>query len=88
MLQFQCESKKYWIYAVVPCKCTSNKKVKGQMLNNSRKTPNVIPRVKIIQERAHVLLYAKRDIAKNEELVFDYGAYKDPYSTQQPWMKE
>ena len=88
MLQFQFGSAKYWIYAVVQCQCNPNKKTKGRILNNSRKKPNVVPLPRLIQERPHVLLHAKRDIAKNEELVFDYGSYKDPHSTQEAWMKE
>lgn len=27
------------------------------------------------------------DIDKNDRLVFDYGSYKDPHSTQEDWMK-
>lgn len=88
MYQFQFESKKFWIDAVAPCECHPDKKLKGRMLNNSRKNPNVIPRVKFIQERPHILLYTKKDIEKNEELLFDYGAYKDSHSAQHSWMKE
>ena len=64
MFQFQFESKKFWIDAVAPCECHPDKKLKGRMLNNSRKNPNVIPRVKFIQERPHILLYTKKSLKK------------------------
>lgn len=88
MYQFENESKTFWIDGVVPCDCHPNKKLKGRMLNCDRKTPNVIPRIKIIHERPHILFYARRDIQKNKELLFNYGRFKDPYSAQHAWMKE
>ena len=76
----------HWIDAVVPCSCYPNKKLKGRLLNCDRLHPNVIAKTKFLNERPHVLLYAKRNIKKREELMFDYGCFKDRFSSQQSWM--
>ena len=76
----------HWIDAVVPCSCYPNKKLKGRLLNCDRLHPNVIAKTKFLNERPHVHLYAKRNIKKREELMFDYGCFKDRFSSQQSWM--
>ncbi|MES9879653.1 MAG: SET domain-containing protein-lysine N-methyltransferase [Sedimenticola sp.] len=88
MYQFEVDSVKYWIDANEQCQCHPTKKLKGRMCNFSRKNANVLPKVMTINGKPHIFLYAKKDIAVNTELLFDYGVYKDKHSAQEPWMKQ
>ena len=77
-----------WIDAVVQCSCHKDKQLKGRLLNHTNRNANAIPRVKIIDEKAHIFLYASKDIKKHTQLKFNYGVHKDRHSSKQDWMKE
>ena len=88
MFQFDSNSgKKMWIDANQQCSCHPDKKLKGRLINCKRKNPNVLAKVVVVQEKEHILFYAREDIVKHSELNFNYGAYKDPHSAQEEWMK-
>lgn len=88
MFQFDSNSgRKLWIDANQQCSCHPDKKLKGRLINCKRKNPNVLAKVVIVQEKEHILFYAREDIVKHSELNFNYGAYKDPHSAQEEWMK-
>lgn len=65
------------INATVPCRCHPDMQTPGRLLNHSRKTANVRPRLYSMdidgQQRDVVLFLAIRDICAGEELRFDSG---------------
>ena len=80
--QFEIGTNKYRMDAVVQWQCHPQLKTKGRLINHSRDNPNIIAKAKILNGKSQLILYAKRDINRYEELLFDYGAYKDPLSSQ------
>ncbi len=45
----------------------------GRLLNRSVHRANCVPKVRVFGNSPRILLYAKRDIFKGEELLYDYG---------------
>ena len=60
-----------WIDAVVQCSCHKEKQLKGRLLNYINRNANAIRRVKIIDEKAHIVLYASKDLKKHTQLKFN-----------------
>ncbi|KAH3779350.1 hypothetical protein DPMN_157152 [Dreissena polymorpha] len=86
MFSFNYQGSNYWIDAVRQCRCHPRTIIKGRLLNRSMKTANVVPRIAVLSQLPHILLFAKHDIAINEEIVFDYGVQRDRLSELQGWM--
>lgn len=45
----------------------------GRLINHSRSSPNIKPKVILINGRAHVCFFAIKDILAGSELLYDYG---------------
>ena len=59
----------------------------GRLLNHSKKNPNVVTKVKVVDNIPRLCLYAKKFIRPGEELTFDYGD-RTPFSiSANPWLK-
>ena len=65
----------------------------GRLLNHSRKSPNCYTKLVWVPNpvshvpEPHLVILAKRDIVKGEELTYDYGD-RDKNSLQMhPWLK-
>ena len=64
----------------------------GRLLNHSRKNPNCHTRLVWIpdgigEQRPHLVIMAKRDIDKDEELLYDYGDRDRAALQVHPWLK-
>ncbi|KAK9173260.1 SET domain protein [Cryptosporidium meleagridis] len=58
----------------------------GRLINHSRKSPNIITKVLMIENTPRLFFVSKRDIMCGEELLFDYGD-NNPISTlHNPWL--
>lgn len=57
----------------------------GRYVNHSRRHPNLIPKVKVLDGNVLLLLVASRDIMVNEELLFNYA---DNRKNVPEWMKQ
>ena len=59
----------------------------GRFINHSKQNANIHPKIETDgQGKPRITFYSKRDIKKNEELLYDYG---DRLSIEDhPWLKE
>ena len=58
------------------------------MINHSKKTPNIIPRLVNVHGTPHVFFYTKMPIAAEEELLYDYGDHSSSAKKAHPWLAE
>lgn len=65
------------------CHCHPNEETFGRLINHSKKRPNVRPAATLMRfpegERHVIFFRAIRDLAVNEELLFDYGVRRDSF---------
>ncbi len=59
---------------------------KGRLLNHSRTSPNVKPRVVEVNGQPRLCLTASRDIRVGEELEYDYGERSQLVIDSHPWL--
>lgn len=88
---FQFECRPYYIDAVRKCPCSDEhvrENIKGRLLNNSKKCPNVMLKPARVNGLFTLLLLTKVDVKQYPPLVFDYNCHKDPMSAQVPQMEE
>ena len=55
----------------------------GRLINHSRKRPNILPKVEVINGLPHIYFKAIDDISPGTELRYDYGDRKSPLE----WLK-
>jgi len=56
-------------------------------INHSKDAPSLVPRVCLDEhEFPHILLFAAKDIARGEELTFDYGDRRREVVKCNPWL--
>ena len=60
----------------------------GRLVNHSRKTPNLLPKVIMNGESPRLILIAKHDIEAGVELVYDYGDRSKKSLELFPWLNE
>lgn len=61
----------------------------GRMINHSKKHPNVRPKLLEQENQTPKLIFkAMRDIAANEEILYDYGDRDQASILAFPWLKE
>lgn len=58
----------------------------GRLVNHSRTSGNLIPKVIEIKDRPHLLLVARSDILPGEELLYDYGDRSRVSLKHHPWL--
>jgi hypothetical protein len=78
-----------------PCDCHPDKETFGRRMNHSRRRNNVRPQSISLNcpdgPRESVLFFALRDIAINEELLWDYGVRPESFRGEGrdlPWLHE
>ncbi len=78
-----------------PCDCHPDKDTFGRRMNHSRRRNNVRPRRVSLNcpegPRECVLFFALRDIAVNEELLWDYGVRRGSFRGEGrylPWLDD
>ncbi|CAJ0571974.1 unnamed protein product, partial [Mesorhabditis spiculigera] len=80
MYFFEYSGKKWCIDA------TAETKYKGRLINHSARRPNLWTKLIDMDGRPSLILLAKRDIEKGEELLYDYGD-RDPSNIKHsPWL--
>ena len=58
----------------------------GRLINHGRKAANLVTKVIVVEEDPHLCFFALRDIAKNEELFYDYGEKNKSIILDNPWL--
>ena len=87
MMYFEHKGKKYYMDTnEKECECHPGKKLKGCLINHSRKSFNLKPSVVQHGDQLINLFIATCDIDQGSELQIDYGAHKDTHSAQHDWM--
>ncbi|RVE63434.1 hypothetical protein OJAV_G00136240 [Oryzias javanicus] len=81
---FKCGKEDLCIDATnTPCLCHPDQETFGRLINYSKKRPNVRPAATLMnfpEGQRYVLFFrAMRDLAVNEELLFDYGVRRDSF---------
>ncbi|CAK8680702.1 unnamed protein product [Clavelina lepadiformis] len=86
MYYFNSKAKRFCIDA------TNESSSFGRLFNHSRRKPNCRTRVVWIGgksgEQPHLAIIAKRDIKKEEEMLFDYGDRERDAIKENPWLKD
>ncbi|KAJ1519815.1 hypothetical protein ONE63_005067 [Megalurothrips usitatus] len=60
----------------------------GRLVNHSRRRANARPRAVLLADGVpRLFLFADRDIARGEEIVFDYGDARPAAVEENPWLK-
>lgn len=65
---------------------TSESRRLGRLVNHSRSQGNLIPKVVEVEDRPHLLLVARVDIAPGDELLYDYGDRSRVSLKYHPWL--
>lgn len=58
----------------------------GRLINHSKLNPNLRVQIISVDERPRLVFVAKRDIAENEELLFDYNDRRKHIINANPWL--
>ena len=58
----------------------------GRLVNHSCKIPNMVTKTIELDNIPHLVLVAKRDIAENEEILYDYGDKSKEALEYHPWL--
>jgi len=58
----------------------------GRLINHSKLNPNLRVQIITVEERPRLVFVAKRDIAENEELLFDYNDRRKHIINSNPWL--
>lgn len=80
MYYFQHKNQSYCVDA------TSESHRLGRLVNHSRQSGNLMPKVIEIKDRPHLLLVARSDILPGEELLYDYGDRSRVSLKYHPWL--
>jgi len=80
MYYFQHKNQSYCVDA------TSESRRLGRLVNHSRSQGNLIPKVVEVEDRPHLLLVARVDIAPGDELLYDYGDRSRVSLKYHPWL--
>ena len=60
----------------------------GRLINHSRTNPNLIPKVIELDGKPRLYFVASKKIAKNEELLYNYGEIRKDVVKKNRWLKE
>ena len=60
----------------------------SRYINHSRKRPNLVPRLKVVQGVPRIIFKAKVDLEPGTELLFDYGDKRRDVVDANPWLLE
>ena len=60
----------------------------GRLINHSRRSPNLSPRVEMVDGVPRVYFVAAKDIHPGQELLFDYCERRKDVVSQMPWLSE
>ncbi|PAA74960.1 hypothetical protein BOX15_Mlig022522g3, partial [Macrostomum lignano] len=60
----------------------------GRYINHSRRRNNLKPIVADVNNKPHLVFQAIRDIARGEELLYDYGERRSDVLRLHPWLKD
>ena len=82
MIYFKQNEKKYAIDA------QSENNTYGRLINHSKKKNNVKPVVFVYKKVPKIVLVAKRNIEKDEEILFDYGENDKQIIKANPWLND
>lgn len=58
----------------------------GRLVNHSRTSGNLLPKIIEVKDRPRLLLVAKVDILPGEELLYDYGDRSKVSLKHHPWL--
>lgn len=58
----------------------------GRLVNHSRLNPNLQTKVVTFKQQPRLILVARRDIAADEELLYDYGDRSKESLKAHPWL--
>ena len=64
---------------------TNNDGSKGRLINHCKKG-NLTPKVIVIDTIPHIIFIAKKDIRRDEELLYDYGERRKHILDAFPWL--
>ena len=59
----------------------------GRFINHSKVHPNLIPKVVAIDEMPRIIFFARTDIKKGEELLYDYNDRSKEAVSAHPWLR-
>ena len=82
MFSFKIDGKTFWIDA------TSNDCSYGRLINHSKKHPNVITKLKLINGKPILLMYANRHIQPMEKLLHNYNCQNHHESSDLTWLNQ
>ena len=98
MYHFEYQTKKFWyltyfdvfyppnILYLCSVDATNDKKI-GRLINHSKKSPNLHPRIVSVQKQPKIVFVAAREISVGEELSYDYGERREEALQYFPWLK-
>ena len=58
----------------------------GRLCNHSRKHPNMITKIHILEKKPYLIFISKTDIKKGQELVYDYNEKRAFVLQNNPWL--
>ena len=59
----------------------------GRMINHSKKSANLVPRLIDIKGTPHICFFSKTVINRGKELLYDYGDRSQSATDAQPWLQ-
>jgi [histone H4]-lysine20 N-methyltransferase SETD8 len=81
MFKFKYLDRPFWIDA------TAESGKLGRLVNHGQ-PGNLAPQITVIDGLPRLLLYAREDISKGEELSYDYGEWRKDVIRYHPWLKQ
>ena len=60
----------------------------GRMINHSKKSPNLAPRLIDIEGKPHICFFSTTAIHAGTELLYDYGDHSKSAKDAHPWLKK
>ena len=70
------------------CLDATNNSHISRYINHSRKRPNLVPRLKVVQGVPRIIFKAKMDLEPGTELLFDYGDKRRDVVDANTWLLE
>ena len=74
------------IIFVLSIDATSESGRYGRLINHSRITPNIVPKIVVVDKVPRLILVAKHSIIPGVELLYDYGDRSKESLKAHPWL--
>ena len=59
----------------------------GHLINNSRRSPNVVMKTHVVEGEPRVVFVACKEIEIGEEIMYDYGEKRKDFLDRNPWLR-